>query len=108
MGNEGNGAVNGGDGGTGKRFRIASVRAGVNLFTFERFEKTSDHEGLELHGAPLSPAPRNSRWQVEISFGRARELKLELLRHPEMQCEMKYTSATCSCSLSRRPSHFFI
>src|SRR5882762_4984909 len=39
-------------------------------------------EGVELHWAPLSPAPRNSRWQVEVSFGRARELKAI------MHCEM--------------------
>jgi hypothetical protein len=31
----------------------------------------SDHEGLELHGASLSPAKRNPRWHLEISGGAA-------------------------------------
>jgi hypothetical protein len=28
------------------------------------YELPSGHEGLELHGAPLSPALRNPGWQV--------------------------------------------
>src|SRR5207302_1804991 len=34
----------------------------------------ADHEGLELHGAALSPAGRNPRWHMEIPRGAACEL----------------------------------
>jgi hypothetical protein len=34
----------------------------------------ADHEGLELHGAPLSPATRSPRWHMAIPRGAAREL----------------------------------
>jgi hypothetical protein len=33
-----------------------------------------DHEGLELHGPPVSPATRNPRWHMEILRGIACEL----------------------------------
>jgi hypothetical protein len=35
---------------------------------------SSDHEGLELHGASLSPARRDSLWHVDFSRGEGGEL----------------------------------
>src|SRR5262249_48253449 len=42
----------------------------------------ADHEGLELHGAPLSPAARNPRWHLDISRGTACELRPTNVRSP--------------------------
>src|SRR5260370_8171947 len=71
----------------------------------------SDHKRVELHRASLSPTPRNSRWQLEISCGRTRELRLELLRHAAFSCHQEplvslrsgYELATVVASSSIHP-----
>src|SRR5262249_59737806 len=45
----------------------------------------ADHEGLELHRAPLSPATRNPRWHMGISQGAARELRRDMTVRRELR-----------------------
>src|SRR6266403_5387419 len=71
----------------------------------------SDHKRVELHRVSLPPTPRNSRWQLEISCGRTRELRLALLRHAAFSCHQEppvslrsgYELATVGASSSIHP-----